>query len=59
MDFGGWWYCFLFPALIVLILLAEIILFPFACLAIIPIGISSYSLSGSYLRAGEYDTNDL
>eukprot|EP00903_Cladosiphon_okamuranus_P006019 g5937.t3 len=33
------------------LLLAEIVLFPFACLAIIPIGMSSFSLSASYLRA--------
>lgn len=40
--------------LVMFLLLVEVVLFPFACLAIIPIGISSFSLSGSYLRAGEH-----
>lgn len=34
---------------------AEYKLFPLACLAIIPIGISACELSGSYMRAGERD----
>ena len=33
----------------------EVMLLPFACAAIVPIGISAFSLSRSYLRAGMCD----